>query len=102
MGSLFRSGARTWPFDQAEDVAAITTRQVLEDRLPVLLVMHYQDDHSWAFLCGTTAESSDARVLSMREVLERDPTLASIADLPPGCSARREAVGASWYREVEE
>ncbi|MGH9968902.1 MAG: hypothetical protein ACREBG_14035 [Pyrinomonadaceae bacterium] len=43
-----------WPFDQAPNVAAITTRQVIESGSPILLVTHYEDDHSWAFLCGTT------------------------------------------------
>jgi hypothetical protein len=43
-----------WPFDQAENVAAITTVHVLERRLPILRVTHYDDDHSWAFVCSTT------------------------------------------------
>ena len=48
-----------WPFDQAPNVAAITSRQVLEDGLPILRVIHYSDDHSWAFTCGTTSETEE-------------------------------------------
>ncbi len=40
-----------WPFDQAPNVAAITTVNVLECRAPILVVLHYRDDDSWAFLC---------------------------------------------------
>jgi hypothetical protein len=34
-------GIEGWPFDQGPNVAAITTRQVLELKLPVLIVTHY-------------------------------------------------------------
>lgn len=91
-----------WPFDQGPDVAAITTRQVLEDGLPILSVVHYADDHSWAFCCGTSNETEDGRVVGMGEALHLDPTLAEIADLAPGQCATREAVGASWKRRLNE
>ena len=87
-----------WPFDQAPDVAAITTRQVLERELPVLQVNHYADDHSWGFVCGTTDDVDDGRVISMAEAIQLDPTLATVADLPPGHTAWRETVGSAWHR----
>jgi hypothetical protein len=89
----------TWPFDQAENVAAITTRGVLNHNLPILTVIHYSDDHSWAFLCGTMNEDSDGRVISMREALDSDSTLAEIADLKPGWIAWRSKVGSLWNRK---
>lgn len=88
-----------WPFDQAPNVAAISTRQVIELNCPILLVTHYEDDDSWAFLCGTTDDHiNDGRVIGMGEALDRDPTLRSIADLPSGWSAWREAKDSAWVR----
>lgn len=88
-----------WPFDQEPNVAAITTRQVLEQGFPILLVTHYEDDHSWAFLCGTTNKHlEDGRVIGMGEALDLDCTLASVADLPPGWSAWREDKDSEWIR----
>jgi hypothetical protein len=87
-----------WPFDQPRTVAAITTRQVLEEGRPILSVVHYSDDHSWAFLCGTTNDTQDGRVIAMEEALQIDATLESIADLPPGYCAQRQSVGAPWTR----
>ena len=55
-----------WPFDQAPNVASITTAGVIERRLPVLVVQHYEDDHTWAFLCGTTDETTAATAASSR------------------------------------
>jgi hypothetical protein len=92
-----------WPFDQGKNVAAVTTRQVLREGRPVLRVVHYFDDHSWAFTCGTTSDPNDALVVSMKCVVEVDPTLLSIADLLPGWGASRDAPGLSWKRyQVEE
>jgi hypothetical protein len=80
-------------------VAAITTRHVIDSGLPILCVVHYSEDHSWAFLCGTTDATEDGRVISMDEALRRDPTLREIADLPPGWVASRDQVGGDWRRE---
>jgi len=91
-----------WPFDRSQDVAAITTKCVLEGGLPILTVVHYSDDHSWAFLCGTANEEQDARVIAMSEALEMDPTLGGIADLQPGWIAWREAVGSPWHRKEND
>ncbi|MDP0489418.1 MAG: hypothetical protein Q7Q71_00020 [Verrucomicrobiota bacterium JB023] len=93
--------AQEWPFDQAENVAAITTRQVIEDNKPILMVIHYSDDDSWAFLCNTTGAESDGRVIGMGEALNIDPTLRSIADLPPGWIAERDFVGGDWRKTAD-
>lgn len=89
-----------WPFDQGPNVAAITTRQVIENGLPILVAVHYKGDHSWAFVCGTSNNTEVGRVIGMKTAMKIDPTLSEIADLPPGYCARRSAVVASWIREL--
>jgi hypothetical protein len=86
-----------WPFDQAPNVFTITTRQVIEDGKPILNVVHYADDHSWAFTCGMTDRTEGGRVISMKTAIAIDPTLVEIADLQPGWMARRDAVGNVWH-----
>ncbi len=93
-----RRSMPNWSFDQGPDVAAITTKQVLEEGSPILQVVHYSDDHSWAFTCGTTDDPDDGRVIGMGSALKLDPSLAEIADLPAGWGASREAPGAAWER----
>ena len=87
-----------WPFDQASNVAAVTDASVVDDGAPVLLVIHYSEDESWAFLSGGTFDVARGRLVSMGEVLRRDPTLSSIADPPPGWTATRSRVGERWAR----
>lgn len=91
-----------WPFDQAQNVAAITTKQVVEKSFPILMVVHYQDDDSWAFTCGTTNRSEDLMIVGMGQVINLDSTLYSIADLPPGWSATRETMNSEWVRVKDE
>ena len=91
-----------WPFDQEPNVAALTTRQVLELNYPVLVVTHYEDDHSWAFVCGTTDDVDDGKLICMSEVLLIDETLRAIADLPPGWSARRKDKDSEWIRTEDD
>ena len=65
---------------------------------PVLVVTHYDEDDSWAFLDGRTFDPADALVVSMSEVLDIHPELDEIADLPPGWSANRAAAGQPWSK----
>ena len=85
----------SWPFDQARNVATITTRQVMIDKLPILSATHFSDDDSWAFTCGTTNSSEDMMVVGMGEVVDTDESLFKIADLPPGWRAHRKSVEGS-------
>ena len=86
-----------WPFEDGPRTASITTRRVLEGA-PILLVTHDEDDGSWQFLCGTTDDPADARVVGLGEMYARDATLGEIADLPEGWRAWRAAAGSPWTR----
>ena len=70
-----------WNFDQDKNVAALITKQVVEQGLPILQVIHYSDDHSWAFMCGTTSNPSDTLVVSMEQAVSFDVSLYEIACL---------------------
>lgn len=90
-----------WPFDQAPNVACISCRSVV-DGAPVLVVTHYDDDHSWAFLDGQTYDPGSALVVAMKTILDRHPDLTEIADLPPGWSATRPTVDQIWTRVMDD
>ncbi len=91
-----------WPFDQARNVMAVTTHQVIDKKLPILMVAHYEDDHSWAFTCGTTNKSEDLMLVSMGNIVNLDASLKEISDLPPGWSATRKSINDKWVREKDE
>ncbi|MBO2007971.1 hypothetical protein [Hymenobacter negativus] len=80
-----------------------TTRPVLEG-LPILRVVH-DDDGSWQFLCDTTYDVADLKVVALEAIVKRDPTVNELFQLNYGWHALREAVGEKWQtaeHEIEE
>jgi hypothetical protein len=86
-----------WPFADKPNTASITTRQVLEGA-PILLVTHDEDDGAWQFLCGTTDNPADGRIVGLGEMYQRDASLGQLADLPEGWRAWRASGGQPWQR----
>jgi hypothetical protein len=70
--------------------------EVFENKKPVLLVSRADGD--WCFLCGGehADDASSYRVVGIGHVLERDPTLELIEDLPLDWEAERLYVNAPW------
>ena len=50
----------------------------------------------WPFKQPVTM--AEAMVVGMDSIVRIDPTVAEVADLPPGWTAERDAVGAEWRR----
>lgn len=86
-----------WPFDDPTNVRAITTRPVIEDGHPILLVTH-DEDGDWQVLCGTTNRTEDGRVVCLGCMFERDRTIGELADLPQGWRAWRDSAASPWQR----
>lgn len=87
-----------WPFDQPRNCATFVTRHVIEGVEPILFVSHDADDHGWSFVGVTNVNLSDARLVALSRILDLDPSISEIADLPPGWDASRDAIGRPWTR----
>ncbi len=87
-------------FREERNVAVFTTRQVLEG-LPILRVMH-ENDGEWQFLCDTTHEVNDLRIVALEALTKRDTTLNELFQLPYGWQARRIIQNADWELENYE
>ena len=88
-----------WPFDQPPNCAVITLRSIVFGGNPILNVTHDLEDHGWQFLGLEDVEMADAALVSFKNVIDRDPTLLDLHDLPPGWHAWRRTVGEPWTRE---
>jgi hypothetical protein len=91
-----------WPFEDPPNVAAITTVKVLDEGHAILLVTHDDDDGSWQFLCGTTGDAADGRVVGLECIVQKDPSLRELADLPLGWRAWRASPSDPWRRRKSE
>ena len=74
----------TWPFKDPPNLATITLRSIIEDGKPILAVFHSEAE-DWQFLDGSeTLDENEARVVGLREIVDRDSSLLDLADLPVG------------------
>jgi hypothetical protein len=71
---------------------------IFEGGWPILRVTH-DEDGDWHFLDGSPAWVEDAVIVCLSQVLERDPTIAELSDLPAGWTAWRLAPDCLWTRE---
>jgi hypothetical protein len=88
----------TWPFEDPENVAAITTRQIVYDQTPVLLVLHDEEDGGWLFLTGGPFNAADGLVVALKNVVALDSSILELADLPIGWEASRASKEHPWVR----
>ena len=86
-----------WPFQDVTNTAVFTTKRVLFEKYPILLVIH-DEEGEWQFLCGIGNEMSQLAIVGFGRMLAKDRTLAEIADLPVGWEATRETVAGPWTR----
>jgi len=85
-------------FEENLALGVLTTKRVLNGA-PILLVSHDADDGGWQFLCGTTNDPSEGRIVHLSDILALDPTVNEVADLPEGWVSFRSNVGGVWRRE---
>jgi hypothetical protein len=89
-----------WAFDEARNLGVFTTTRVLNENHPILWVCH-DDDGDWQFLCGTTDDPKQGRLVCLKDMVERDPSVNELADLPLGWRAWRGSVGEGWFRAAK-
>jgi len=70
-------------FESASNTACITVREIMAGTRPILEA-HRDADGDWQFLPGVEVGEADAMVVSLKELLERDESVAEVADMKPG------------------
>jgi hypothetical protein len=73
----------------------------MEGLEPVREVFH-DPDGDWQFLCGTTLETADLKLVCFGCMFDRDPSIGGLAALPPSWFATRQAPDYAWAQEEYE
>lgn len=82
-----------------DNLGVFVCQHVFAQERPILFVVHMEGD--WQFLCGEAHEEDDLpRHVGVGHLLQRDPTLESIAHIPDGASAERQSVEHAWVCET--
>ena len=85
-----------FPFYDAPNTASIICCHILNDGDPILFVSHDEDDGMWQFLCGSTHEMDEARLVSLRTVFDLDNSITDLKDMPCGYYAERKTQNDDW------
>jgi hypothetical protein len=90
-----------WPFEDPPNVAVLSSKEVVDDGKWIHYVYHDEDDGTWQFhsIGGAPSLEEDARLVGLNTIFKLDPTIATLADLPLGWCATREAPDAEWIRQ---
>ena len=73
-------------------------KEIIFNKTPVLHVTH-DIDGDWQFLGSEDATETEVAFVHVAHLVEVDPTLLEVRDLPLGWHAWRESVGEVWKRE---
>ncbi|MFD0893433.1 barstar family protein [Luteolibacter ambystomatis] len=87
-----------WPFDQPRNCATFTTAGVIHHGEPIIRVYHDEDDHGWQFHLKETEADEKPLLVCLEHIVNLDPTVLEIADLPPGWMAWRASRLEPWNR----
>lgn len=82
-------------------MACITVRAIVEGVKPVLMASRDADDGGWQFHTGEETHAVEAKLVSLKSMVDRDSTLLQLASVQPGWIARRDCLGAPWALHAE-
>lgn len=88
-----------WPFDDSPDSLAYALLGIMDRKIPIRLVYHDSDDESWQFFDdGGPWPDSNYLAVDLAEVVNLDPSIHELADLPVGWWAWRPTELSPWER----
>jgi hypothetical protein len=93
---------KKWPFADPENLAIFTLKRIVSGGSSILFVSHDEDDGGWQFLDGAEVVIKESALVCLHHIVELDPSLVELADLPIGWSANRSSPGVPWQRIAPE
>lgn len=90
----------TWRFQIAPDTAVVTTSYVMQERMPILDVIHELDEDGsphWQFHCGNGDYRGEVlRLVRPDQILALDPDIGEVLTMPSGSRATRASPAHAW------
>lgn len=87
-----------WEFNDVENVVVFTSRQVINEGMPIQYVSHDVEDGAWQFHHGSNVDIEDAMIVSLEMMVSLDDTLNLLVDLPLGWIATRKNINDIWKK----
>lgn len=94
-----KSSLFEWKFPDPPHTGVYLSQTVREGTEPVTYVSHDEEDGAWQFLGDSMSDGGGPVLSCFHHPIDRDPSLAELADLPAGWYAVRDSVGKPWTRK---
>ena len=101
-GLIGRNISLEWMFEDDKLTMIITTKDILEQKKPILSVWRDEEDGMWQFLSSSDVDEDEAKIISLEEIVNLDNSLNEIADLKLGWVAWRQSQNEKWARQLQE
>jgi Domain of unknown function (DUF4262) len=92
--SLFK-----WKFPDPPHTGVFLSQTVNDGTETITYVSHDLEDGAWQFLGDSMSDGGGPVISCFHHPIDRDPSLAELADLPLGWYAERDRVGEPWIRK---
>jgi hypothetical protein len=94
-----KSSLFNWKFPGDPHAKVFISETVHSGTEPVTYVSHDVEDGAWQFLGDSMSDGGGPVISCFHHPIDRDPSLAELADLPLGWYAERRRVGEPWTRK---
>ncbi len=90
------SSLSDWKFKDPPHTGVYTTRRIMNREEPILYVSHDVKDGAWQFHGASESKVESAGVICFHHLVDSDPSLKQLRDLPTGWCARRDSPEDPW------
>jgi hypothetical protein len=97
-----KSSLFNWKFPDPPHTSAFLSEKIHNGTEDVTYVSHDVEDGAWQFLGDSMSDGGGPVLSCLHHPIDRDPSLAELADLPLGWYAERDKPGEPWIRKEHE
>ena len=94
------SSLHDWKFKDPPHTGVFTTKRVMSGEDGITRVFHNVEDGAWQFHGPHESKPEDLAYVCLHHIIDKDPTINELSNLPPGWCAWREEVMAPWARDL--
>lgn len=94
------SSLHNWTFNDSPHTGVFSTKRVMSGEDPVTRVFHDVEDGAWQFHGPQDTDPKDIAYVCLHHVIDKDPSVSELHDLPLGWCAWREDLTSPWKREL--
>jgi hypothetical protein len=96
---LFKKKIKT---NTSPNTAVFTTKQVINEKMVITRVYHSLDNTLQFHDEYSTNSNANIMIVSLKQILERDPSVIDAVNMPVGYCARRKNINDIWIIETFE